>query len=206
MKFKTLIIDDHALFNEGLALILKECAAFEVVGQVYDSRKATHQCQLLAPDLVLLDYNMPYLNGLHVVASLQTLLKKPKIVIISMYADKRELNLFKAANVDGFLTKTTSSKELVSSLTKIMAGVKLLNTGAPAKEASVKDFFALKHQLTKREYEIVKLLKNGETTDQIAVKLGLSYFTVETHRKNINAKLKLHNKQEFYNFVQSLEN
>ena len=204
MKIKTVIIDDHALFNDGLALILKESGQFEVAGQIYDSRQALHNCHQLMPDLILVDYNMPYLNGLEIVADLQTLLSKPKIVIISMYAEKRELKLFSAVNVDGYLSKTTPSAELIASLKKIVSGDKIMSAGAVQKEKSAKDFFALKHQLTKREYEIVIGLKEGKTTEQIAQQLGLSYLTVETHRKNINAKLKLASKQEFFEFLQSI--
>ncbi|OZI09463.1 hypothetical protein BWI93_03925 [Siphonobacter sp. BAB-5385] len=204
MNIRTIIVDDHHLFNDGLALILKESGLFEVIGQVYDSRQALHTCQALVPDLVLVDYNMPQLNGLEVVVQLKSLLPKPRIVIISMYAQKREINRFAAAQVDGYLTKTTPAAELIFSLQKIMAGDRILRVDQPGKEGSVKDFFALRHQLTKREYEIVLALKAGNTTEQIAQELGLSYLTVETHRKNINAKLKLGNKQEFYDFLQSL--
>lgn len=204
MKTRTVIIDDHALFNDGLALILKASDLFEVVGQVYDSRQAMYTCQGMLLDLILVDYNMPHLNGLEVVAQLQTLLNKPRIVIISMYAEKKELSLFSAANVDGYLAKTTPSGELITSLQKIMSGDRILSLGRPQKESTVSDFFALKHQLTKREYEIVLLLKEGQTTEQVAQAMGLSYLTVETHRKNINAKLKLSNKQAFYDFLQSL--
>lgn len=203
MKIRTVIIDDHALFNDGLALILKESDLFEVVGQVYDSRQAMYICQGLVLDLIIVDYNMPYLNGLEVVAQLKTLLNKPRIVIISMYAEKKEINLFLAINVDGYLAKTTPSAELITSLQKIMAGDRILSVSSQ-QESEVNDFFALKHHLTKREYEIVLGLKAGKTTEHIAQDMGLSYFTVETHRKNINAKLKFTTKQEFYDFLQSL--
>lgn len=204
MKIKTVIIDDHALFNDGLALILKESGLFDVVGQVYDSRQTMYTCQSMILDLILVDYNMPHLNGLEVVAQLKTLLNKPRIVIISMYAQKKEINLFSAANVDGYLTKTMPSAELIASLQKIMSGDRILSLARPQKESTVNDFFALKHQLTKREYEIVLSLKEGKTTEQTAQAMGLSYLTVETHRKNINAKLKLRSKQDFYDFLQSL--
>jgi len=204
MKIRTVIIDDHALFNDGLALILKESGQFEVAGQIYDSRRALRNCHQLMPDLILVDYNMPYLNGLEILADLKTLLSKPKIVIISMYAEKRELKLFSAVDVDGYLSKTTPSAELITSLKKIVAGDKIMSAGLVQKEKPAKDFFALKHQLTKREYEIVIGLKEGKTTEQIAQQLGLSYLTVETHRKNINAKLKLASKQEFFEFLQSI--
>jgi len=205
MKIRTVIIDDHSLFNDGLALILKESGVFEVIRQVYDSRQALYSCQSLVPQLILVDYNMPYMNGLDVVAQLKTLLNKPRIVVISMYAEKKEIKLFSAAEVDGYLAKTTPAAELISSLTKIMAGDKIMQLGGQQKESTIKDFFALKHQLTKREYEIVLGLKDGKTTEQIAQILGLSYLTVETHRKNINAKLKLNSKQEFYDFLQSID-
>lgn len=204
MSTRTVIVDDHALFNDGLALILKESDLFDVVAQVYDSRQAMYTCQRVVPDLILVDYNMPHLNGLEVVAQLKTLLPKPRIVIISMYAEKKELSLFSAASVDGYLAKTIPSAELIASLQKIMAGDRILSVGRQQKASTVNDFFALKHQLTKREYEIVLGLKDGKTTDQIAQGLGLSYLTVETHRKNINAKLKLTSKQAFYDFLQSL--
>ncbi len=204
MKIKTVIIDDHALFNDGLSLILKESNLFDVVGQVYDSRQALYTCQRLLVDLVLVDYNMPQLDGLEVVAQLKTLLPKPRIVIISMYAQQKEINLFSAALVDGYLAKTTPSAELIVSLQKIMSGDRILSGSSQQKASQVKDFFALKHKLTKREHEIVLGLKAGQTTEEIARAMGLSYFTVETHRKNINAKLKLTNKQDFYAFLQSL--
>lgn len=203
MKIRTILIDDHTLFNDGLALILKESGFFEVVGQIYDSRQALHSCHLLIPDLVLVDYNMPHLNGLEIVAQLKTLMSKPKIVIISMYAEKRELKLFTAANVDGYLTKTTPAAELISNLKKIVAGDRIMHVGSVQKDKTEKDFFALKHRLTKREHEIILALKEGKNTEQIARQLGLSYLTVETHRKNINAKLKLESKQEFFAFLQS---
>lgn len=204
MKIRTVIVDDHSLFNDGLALILKESALFEVIGQVYDSREALHVCRRLVPDLILVDYNMPHLNGLEVVAQLKELLTRVRIVIISMYAEKRELKLFEGANVDGYQAKTIPSVKLVENLKRIMAGDRIMSAGRAQKEPSVKDYFALKHQLTKREHQIVLGLKEGQTTDQIARQLGLSYLTVETHRKNINAKLKLGSKQEFYDFLNNI--
>lgn len=204
MRTRTIIIDDHALFNDGLTLILKESGLFEIVGQVYDSRQAMYTCQRTVADLIVVDYNMPHLNGLEVVAQLKNLLNKPRIVIVSMYAEKKEMSLFSAADVDGYLPKTTPSAELIDSLQKIMSGDRILSVSGQKKESEVNDFFALKHHLTKREHEILLGLKGGKTTEQIAQAMGLSFFTVQTHRKNINAKLKLTTRQEFYDFLKSL--
>ena len=204
MKTSILIIDDHQLFNDGLALILKESKDFRIVGQVYDSRDALYQFQVLNPDLVLVDFNMPYLDGLQVVKQLNTLNHKCKVVVISMYADSKEILLFKELEVNGYLPKTTPAKELREALREIMAG-KLVFKSLKAEKAPVaKDSFALKYHLSKREIEILKALKQGNTTEQVAQLLNLSFFTVETHRKNINQKLNFKNKQEFYDFLKEM--
>lgn len=204
MKTKTIIVDDHSLFNDGLRLILKESKAFEVIEQIYDSRQAYHKCFALMPALIIVDYNMPHLNGLEVVKQLKSLNYDKKVVIVSMYADKKELSLFEGVGVDGYITKTTPANLLVASLKKILAGEKVFVTNNFNKEPEAIDSFSKIQQLTKREIEVLKLVKKDYTTEQIAEALHLSFYTVETHRKNINQKLNFKNKQEFYDFLKEL--
>jgi DNA-binding NarL/FixJ family response regulator len=201
MKTNILIIDDHQLFNDGLALILKEAQDFNIVGQVYDSRQALYQYQALSPDLVLVDFNMPHFDGLAVVKQLNALSNKHKIVVISMYADSKEILMFKELGVNGYLPKTTPAEELRDDLRRVVAGELVFKSLRTDKPPIVKDDFALKYRLSKREIEILKTLKQGHTTEEVANLLNLSYFTVETHRKNINQKLNFKNKQEFYDFL-----
>jgi DNA-binding NarL/FixJ family response regulator len=205
MKTKTIIIDDHSLFNDGMSLILKESGSFEVIEQIYDSRQAQTKCFSLKPDLIIVDYNMPHLNGLEVVRQLNTLGSDTKIVIVSMYADKKEIELFKKEGVDAYITKTTPGTELIESLKKVMVGEKIFESKNKAKTVIEKDIFANKHQLTKREMEILRLIKQEETTEKISEMLNLSFYTVETHRKNIKHKLKFKTKKEFYTFLETLE-
>jgi DNA-binding NarL/FixJ family response regulator len=205
MKTKVIIIDDHSLFNDGMSLILKESGLFEVIEQIYDSRQAQIKCFSLKPELVIMDYNMPYINGLEVVRQLNTSESEIKIVIVSMYADKKEIELFKKAGVNAYITKTTPGTQLIESLKKVMGGEKLFDSKNKAKTKVEKDIFANKHQLTKREMDILRLIKQEETTEKIAETLNLSYYTVETHRKNINQKLKFKTKKEFYAFLETIE-
>lgn len=206
MKTKVIIVDDHVLFNDGLTLILKEDSDyFEVEKQVFDSRQAAYYCLNINPDLVLVDFNMPHLNGLDVVKQLKILSDKYKIVVISMYAESKEIKQFKEAGVDGYLTKTMPALELTSSLKKIMQGEKIFDNEMNKKEVFDKDNFFKKYQLTKREIEILKVLKNGHTTEQVAQTLNLSFYTVETHRKNINQKLQFKTKNEFYEFLNTVD-
>jgi DNA-binding NarL/FixJ family response regulator len=199
----TIIIDDHSLFNDGLCLILKESGKFKVIEQVYDSRQAFSKCFLLRPQLVIVDYNMPHFNGLEVVKQIKTLNYDCKVVIISMYADKKEVSLFEQIGVDGYITKTTPSNVLIPALQKILAGERVFITNSFEKASVEKDTFAQAHQLTKREREILKLIKAGYTTEQAAEMLHLSFYTVETHRKNINQKMKFTTKKEWYEFLEN---
>ena len=201
MKTKTIIIDDHSLFNDGLRLILKESNDFEVIEQIYDSRQAYHKCFTLLPALIIVDYNMPYINGLEVVKQLKSLNYDKKVVIVSMYADKKEIALFKEVGVDGYMTKTTPANILVASLKKILAGEKVFVSNNFNKEPEAMDSFSKMQQLTKRETEILQLVGKDYSTEQIAEALHLSFYTVETHRKNIKQKLNFKNKQEFYDFL-----
>lgn len=197
----TLIIDDHALFNDGLALILKQSKQFKVLEQVYDSRHAFHKCFSLRPALVIVDYNMPHLNGLEVVKQIKSLGYDCKILIVSMYADQKEITLFEELGVDGYINKTTPANELIKALITVIKGEKVFLGNSVQKAKQSQDSFTLKHRLTKREIDILKLLKEDFSTEQIAVQLNLSYYTIETHRKNINQKMNFTTKKEFYEFL-----
>lgn len=199
MKITCLLIDDHQLFGDGLTLLLNESSIFEVVGQITDSRQAYANCLKLTPQLVIVDYNMPYINGLQVVKQLKTLPFQPKIVVVSMYAEQHEIEQFEIEGIHGYFPKTTAFPMLIQGLVKIISGKNIFESNK--KEPTGQDQFQLKNQLTKREVEILKLIKEGLTTDQMAVRLGLSYYTIETHRKNINQKMKFSSKKEMYNFL-----
>ena len=121
-----------------------------------------------------------------------------------MYADKKEISLFKDEGVDGYINKTTPAPVLIQALNAILKGEKVFISNSMEKPELLKDEFEKKHHLTKRELEILKLIKNDYTTEQIAVSLSLSFYTVETHRKNIKHKLKFETKQEYYDFLKKL--
>lgn len=204
MKTKVIIVDDHALFSDGLTRILTESRNFEVIKQVYESRHALFHFRELNPDLVLVDYNMPGLDGLEVVKQLRELQHDCKIVVISMYADKKEIQRFVSAGVDGYLTKTTHADDLTQKLQEVMAGKKVFADDMVSKPPVRKDSFQLRFQLTRRELEILRWIKEGHSTQDIADKLSLSYYTVETHRRNINQKLKSLSRREYEDLLDEL--
>lgn len=201
MQTRTILIDDHRLFNDGLSLVLRESPDFTVVEQVYDSRLALNACSRHVPDLVLVDFNMPHFDGLAVVKQLRQLPFQVKIVVISMYAEKREIARFDALRVDGYIAKTVTADRLLTLLRRVMVGEQVVETDTPfLPQENVRDSYGL----TKREIEILKRVKQDMTTEQIADELCLSYFTVQTHRKNISQKLPFTSKKEFYDFLETL--
>lgn len=203
MPTRTILIDDHRLFNDGLSLVLRESPDFTVVEQVYDSRLALAACSQHVPDLILVDFNMPHLDGLAVVKQVKQLPDPVKIVVISMYAEKREIARFDELLVDGYIAKTVAADHLLTLLRRVMAGERVVETDGKTPPLA-EDPFQAKFGLTKREIEILKRVKQDQTTEQIAEELCLSYFTVQTHRKNISQKLPFTTKKEFYDFLESL--
>ncbi len=200
---RTILIDDHRLFNDGLSLVLRESPDFTVVEQVYDSRLALEACSRQVPDLILVDFNMPYMDGLTVVEQVKQLPGPTKIVVISMYAEKREIARFDELMVDGYIAKTVAADRLLTLLRQVMAGERVVETDNPSLP-HIDDAVRVSYGLTKREIEILKRVKQDMTTEQIADELCLSYFTVQTHRKNISQKLPFTTKKEFYDFLESL--
>lgn len=206
MQTRTLLIDDHRLFNDGLSLVLRDSTDFVVVDQVYDSRLALDACARLTPDLVLVDFSMPHLDGLAVVERLRQLPNPGKIVVISMYAEQREIARFNALNINGFIAKTVAADRLLTLLRQVMQGQVVIEPDAAFSPPAPPTEAARDHYgLTKREVEILKRVKLGLTSEQIADALHLSYFTVQTHRKNISQKLPFTTKKDFYNFLETLD-
>ncbi len=204
--YRTILIDDHQLFNDGMNLILTNSPDFTVVDQVYDSQLAYDACQKHQPDLVLVDFNMPHLDGLAVVRQIQQLPFRCRIVVVSMYAEKPEIARFNALNVDGYIAKTVPAERLLHLLEWVMLGERVIEADTvPCDPAVTPDFFWLKYQLTRREVEILKRIKAGMSSEQMATQLKLSYHTVQAHRRNINRKLPFKTNKEFYDFLDTLE-
>lgn len=204
--YRTILIDDHRLFNDGLKLILNNSPDFTVVEQVFDSQLACDACRQHQPDLVLVDFNMPHLDGLAVVRQIKQLPFRCRIVVVSMYAEQPEIARFNALNVDGYIAKTVPSERLPQLLEWVMLGERVIETDmVPWESAAPPDFFWLKYQLTGREVDILKLIKAGMSSEQMATELELSYHTIQAHRKNINRKLPFKTDKAFYDFLGSLE-
>jgi DNA-binding NarL/FixJ family response regulator len=197
---KVMIIDDHRLFNDGLYAMLEPESGIEVLAQVYDSRESRAKVKKLNPDVVLMDFNMPHLNGIELTKLM--LMERPavKVLILSMYDDERHIATFREIGARGYLFKTASADEVINAIRKVHAGEEHF-PDIDGKGNHSDDAFLKKLKLSSRELEVIQLIKAGMTTKEIADKLNISYYTAETHRKNIKLKVGVKGEADFIKFI-----
>lgn len=199
-KIDVVIVDDHRLFNDGLCGMLQAQPGIRVLAQVYDSREAEPIIAKANPDVVLVDFNMPHLNGIELTKRLKGQREDAKVLILSMYHEEMYIESFKRAGSKGYLFKTAAVEDVVAAIRQVHAG----ETYFPAtqkKSVHANDLFLKKLRLSSRELEVVKLVKAGLTTKEIADRLHISFYTAETHRKNIKLKIGVEGEAAFLKFV-----
>ncbi len=205
-KIHLIIADDHQLFIDGLKRLLSDEADIAVDDVAADGRELLSLLQQQRPDIILLDINMPRLNGLEAIRIIKQQSIPVKIIVLSTYSDEHLVEKAKGSGANGYLLKNCSKAELLQTIRLVSSG----HTSFPYREPTheneftANDHFLKQFNLTKRELEIVQLIKENFTNQQIADKLYLSIHTVETHRKNIMQKLELTGPAALMKFI--LEN
>lgn len=192
MSIKIIIADDHAMFAESLAFNLKHHGEFEVVRLVTDGVSLIEAYNFQKPDIVLMDYNMPEMNGLETVKSLRSSHPDALVLMITMHSGISVIQQLIRAGVKGIVLKNASTSEVVQAIKYILAGNTFYSQEIIG---NLTKHFNTFIQLTKREKELIQLLREGLSTKQIAEKLFVSTHTVESHRKNLLAKTDTHNTQ-----------
>ncbi len=182
---KIAIVDDHQMFIDGLVSVLSRQDNIEILFTENNAKNALKLLKKQQPDLIISDISMPEMNGLEFIKILNKDFPKIKILVISMFKNIQDTH-----NIDGFLLKETSSEDLI----KAVNGIVLDDEKHFAKNINNTAFeFNNPNVLGQKEKEIIKLIAEEFTTDEIADKLRLSKYTVETHRKNIFIKLHVKN-------------
>lgn len=205
MKVRLVIADDHELFIDGLQSLLRDEPDIEVVNTAKNGKELLHILSLQKADLVLLDINMPAMNGLDAIRYLRQSFPLVKTIILSTYNDEHLIERAKSEGANGYLLKTTSKDELLQTIRVVAGGQACFpyrNAGQD-EQFIANDDFLKSLNLTKREKEILLLLKGELTNQQIADKLFLSVYTIETHRKNIMQKLGLKSPAALHKFIYS---
>src|SRR5437868_13647947 len=201
MAFRILVADDHEVVRRGLCALLQAQPDWEVCGEAGDGREALEKTQKLKPDVVILDIGMPTLNGLEATRQILKAMPHTRVLILTLHDSDQVVREVLNAGARGFLLKSDAARDLVAAVealrrdktyfTSKVAAMVLegyLKNGTPGVQPTAPG----RNRLTPREREIVQLLAEGKSTKEVAVALGLSVKTAETHRSNIMRKLELH--------------
>jgi len=196
------IADDHTLFAKGIEGLLEEHDDLLVMGLFPNGQELVEFLESNTTDVVLTDLNMPILDGFGVLSTLKEREDCPKIVVLSMYDEEKIYKECLDKGADGFILKDADPDELVFTIREVHEGRHVLNFERVIEQARPNAFFDSfrdKYRLSRREVQIVSLVKEGHTNKEIAGLLGLSPSTVETHRKNIHQKLGVNSRIELVN-------
>lgn len=194
---RVLIIDDHPLVQDGIKTMLQSEATVEVIGACKSGAEALAFLTVNVPDIILLDINLPDMDGLQLCERMRKQHANVKIIGLTSINEAGMITGLLQRGGNGYLLKNMERDELLKALDKVMAGNVYLSEDANLKVLEqYKSFEEMKRpSLTRREKEILDLLASGLSGPEIARQLVLSDLTVETHRKNLFRKFNVHNVQ-----------
>jgi len=207
-RIRIVIADDHAVMRAGLRLLLNGQADMEVVGEAGDGWETVEKAVALEPDIVLLDISMPGLSGLEAASEIRKRAPGIKLLILTMHDDEAYLRQFLQIGASGYVVKKAADTELVAAIRAVQRGESFIyptltrvlidsyiqrgETPRPRQPAG---------ELTPRETEVLRLVAQGYTSQQVAGQLSISVNTVETHRAHIMEKLGLRGRAQLVRYA-----
>jgi DNA-binding NarL/FixJ family response regulator len=208
-RLRILLADDHELVRRGAREVLNGRPGWRVVGEAANGREAVEKAIELKPDVAIVDLSMPQLDGVEAARQIGEAVPGTKVLVLTMHESDQMVRRALDAGARGFLLKSDLTDSLIKAVKAVADGKRFL---APKVSEIVLDGFlkARSHhqqedragtRTTPRENEIVRLLAEGKVNKEIAVLLGISVRTVETHRSKINLKLGLHSLAELIHYA-----
>jgi len=193
MPIRILLAEDHVMVRQGLRALLEQ-AGMAVIGEASDGPEALRLAHEQHPDVAVLDIGMPYLNGIETARRLREALPQTKIVLLTMHTEDPYVLEAMQAGAVGYVLKTQATLDLVQAIRDVLQGEIYLS---PRVSRTIVTAYLTRSDLppdplTSREREVLQLIAEGETTKEIAWRLGLSAKTVESHRIRLMRKLDIH--------------
>lgn len=196
MPIRLLLADDHPVIRQGIRSVLEMEKDFEIISEFKSGKALINSPLIYNSDVLLLDLNMPNIDGIQVLKTIKAAAIPLKTIIISAYNSTRLIEECREFGACAYVLKTEQLSHLREVIMSVMNG-ELIFPLATSSDSNINDKFSYlddfltKYKLTKREVEIIRLVCKGMTSAEIAEKLFLSIFTVQTHRKNILRKLSI---------------
>ena len=202
-----MLADDHQILRQGLKALLEKEPDLRVAAEVNDGREALAVVGDTPVDLAIMDVSMPGLNGIEATRKMMEVNPKVRVIALSMHTDRRFVTEMLRAGAAGFVSKDSAFEELVQAIRTVQSGQVYLSPSATG--AVVDDYVRQSthsqpnafSSLTTREREVLQLMAEGRSTKQIAMDLGVSTKTVETHRRQIMEKLELYSVAELTKYA-----
>lgn len=200
---KVLLADDHTIVRQGLKLILSSRPDLEVVGEAANGREVLELAEKLKPDVILMDVAMPELNGIEATRRLHQISPRTKVLVLSMHKEAVYVREILKAGARGYILKDAIDTELVNAIQSVARGDGYISpaiSGALLSDyrQNLTDPLDL---LSTREREVLQLIAEGKTNKEVATRLNLSVYTVDSHRGKIMEKLNLHSIGELVRFA-----
>lgn len=208
-KLNVLIADDHSVLRESLKSALEFDKNIEIIGEAEDGIDAIEKTEELKPDIVLMDINMPFLDGINAAQEIKERSPDTKILILTMHENKQYIFSALSAGIEGYLLKMSNLKKVITAINALANGDTYFDATVTeilaskqldledSKNLDVCDYFGI----TEREKEIINLIIGGYTTQEISEKLRISIHTASNHRTRILKKLNLKNTAELIIFA-----
>jgi two-component system nitrate/nitrite response regulator NarL len=202
-RLSIIIADDHTLFINGLCMLLQNEPDIDILQIAANGKDLMGLLHTHIPQIILLDINMPGINGFEVLKRVKAYYPKIKVIMLSTYNEEHLVEKAKAEGAHGYIFKNAEKDDLLTALRKVGQGESCFPARLPVVNSAFdeSDVFLKQFQLTKRESELLQFIKQNYTNQQMADHLHLSIYTVETHRKNIMQKLNLKNPVELTKFI-----
>lgn len=207
-RIRILVADDHTIVREGIRLLLEAQPDMEVVGDAADGEQAVSAVRQLQPDVVLIDIAMPKLNGLEATRAIKREFPQVQVIALTMYESDEYFFQVLNAGASGYVLKKAASADLLGAVRAVHAGDVFLYPSVARRLVS--DYMTRVKsgeeqssfdRLTQREREVLRLVAEGHTNQEIADKLVISASTVQTHRTRIMQRLNLHNRAELIQYA-----
>lgn len=193
MRIRILLADDHLMFRQGLKTLI-ERESLDVVAEASDGHESIRLAKEHHPDVAVLDLSMPLLNGLDAAREITQASPKTRTILLTMHTEDQYVTEALRAGIRGYVLKTQATSDLVQAIREVFRGSVYLSPGVSRAvvEAYLSKTELSSDSLTPRERQVLQLVAEGKTTKEVAVVLGVSVKTAESHRTRLMEKLGIH--------------